>query len=166
MAGLAAWPGLGLTLRDRGVSAEEMRHARRIGQTHAAAVDGGRAFAAFRVPRRAEHAWEETKFPGIRMKMLFNDAASGMCTMLMRLEPGAEVPLHEHTAIEQTWVIEGRFLDEEGECGPGQFVWRPPGNTHVAWAGPEGATILGVFLKPNVFADGRKFFSQERGGQG
>ena len=107
--------------------------------------------------------WEETKFPGIRMKMLYNDAASGMATMLMKLEPGAEVPLHEHTAIEQTWVIEGRFLDEEGECGPGQFVWRPPGNTHVAWAGPEGATILGVFLKPNVFADGRKFFSQDRG---
>ncbi|GAA0575006.1 hypothetical protein GCM10009416_12090 [Craurococcus roseus] len=108
--------------------------------------------------------WETTKFPGIRMKMLLNDPASGMCTKLMRLEPGAGVRLHEHTAVEQTWVIEGRFLDEEGECGPGQFVWRPAGNTHVAWAGPEGATILGVFLKPNVFADGRRFFSQDRGG--
>lgn len=107
--------------------------------------------------------WEPTKFPGIRMKMLFNDPSSGMCTMLMRLEPGAVVPLHEHTAIEQTYVIEGRFLDEEGECGPGQFVWRPEGNTHVAWAGPEGATILGIFLRPNIFADGRKFFSEERG---
>ena len=78
------------------------------------------------------------------------------------LEPGAVVPLHEHTAIEQTWVLEGRFIDEEGECLPGQFVWRPSGNTHVAWAGPEGATILGVFLKPNVFADGRKFFTEEK----
>ena len=108
--------------------------------------------------------WEETEFPGIRMKMLLNDPASGMCTMLMRLEPGAEVPLHEHTAVEQTWVLEGRFVDEEGECGPGQFVWLPAGNTHVAWAGPEGATILGVFLKPNVFADGRPFFSRGAGG--
>ncbi len=106
--------------------------------------------------------WEETKFPGIRCKTLFTDG-SGMATLLMELAPGAEVPLHEHTAIEQTWVIEGRFLDEEGECGPGQFVWRPPGNTHVAWAGPEGALILGIFLRPNIFADGRKFFSQERG---
>ena len=105
--------------------------------------------------------WEDTKFPGIRMKMLLNDPANGMCTMLVRLEPGAVVPLHEHTAVEQTWVLEGRSLAEEGECGPGQFVWRPAGNTHVAWAWPEGATILGVFLKPNVFADGRKFFSEE-----
>jgi anti-sigma factor ChrR (cupin superfamily) len=109
--------------------------------------------------------WEETKFPGIRMKMLYSDPASGMCTMLMRLEPGATVPLHEHTAIEQTYVLEGRFLDEEGECGPGQFVWRPAGNTHVAWAGPEGALILGIFLRPNIFADGRKFLSEERVGR-
>jgi anti-sigma factor ChrR (cupin superfamily) len=109
--------------------------------------------------------WEETKFPGIRMKMLYNDPASGMCTMLMRLEPGATVPLHEHTAIEQTYVLEGHFVDEEGECLPGQFVWRPAGNTHVAWAGAEGALILGIFLRPNIFADGRKFFSEERVGQ-
>src|SRR3712207_1255465 len=65
--------------------------------------------------------WEETKFPGIRMKMLYNDPASGMCTMLLKMQPGAVVPLHEHTAIEQTYVLEGRFVDEEGECTPGQF---------------------------------------------
>jgi anti-sigma factor ChrR (cupin superfamily) len=104
--------------------------------------------------------WEDTKFEGIKMKLLYNDPATGMATMLMRLAPGATVPLHEHTAIEQTYVLEGRFLDEEGECLPGQFVWRPEGNTHVAWAGPEGATILGIFLKPNIFDDGRKFFSE------
>ena len=104
--------------------------------------------------------WEETKFPGIRCKTLFTDP-SGMATLLMRLEPGAVVPLHEHTAIEQSYILEGRFLDEEGECGPGQFVWRPQGNTHVAWAGPEGALILGIFLKSNVFAAGQKFFTAE-----
>jgi anti-sigma factor ChrR (cupin superfamily) len=105
--------------------------------------------------------WEETKFPGIRCKTLYSDG-SGMATLLLELEPGAEVPLHEHTAIEQTYVLKGHFIDEEGECLPGQFVWRPAGNTHVAWAGKEGATILGVFLKPNIFADGRPFFTAEQ----
>lgn len=104
--------------------------------------------------------WEETKFAGIRMKMLFNDPASGMCTMLLKMQPGAVVPLHEHTAIEQSYILEGRFVDEEGECLPGQFVWRPEGNTHVAWAGPEGATVLGIFLRPNIFDDGRKHFNE------
>ena len=107
--------------------------------------------------------WEKSKFPGIETKTLYADE-SGMCTLLLRLAPGAEVPLHEHTAVEQTYVLEGHFVDEEGECLPGQFVWRPAGNTHIAWAGPEGALILGIFLKPNHFAAGQKFFTEERRG--
>src|SRR6516225_8624791 len=50
---------------------------------------------------------------------------------------GAVVPLHEHTALEQTYVIEGSLEDHEGKCGPGQFVWRPAGNQHEAVA-PNG----------------------------
>lgn len=109
----------------------------------------------------ASMPWEESAFPGIQSKTLYSDP-SGMCTLLLKLAPGAEVPLHEHTAIEQTYVLEGRFVDEEGECLPGQFVWRPAGNTHVAWAGPEGALILGIFLKPNLFAAGQKFFTADK----
>jgi hypothetical protein len=44
-------------------------------------------------------------------------------------------------------------------CGPGQFVWRPPGNQHEALA-PYGAVLLGFFLKPNRFAYGEKFFTE------
>jgi len=105
--------------------------------------------------------WEQSKFPGIKSKTLYSDG-NGVATLLLEMEPGAEVPLHEHTAIEQTYVLRGRFVDEEGECLPGQFVWRPEGNTHVAWAGPEGATVIGIFLKPNIFADGRPFFTEKR----
>ena len=68
--------------------------------------------------------WEATKFPGIQIKVLYADDA-GMTTALFKLAPGAVVPLHEHTALEQTYVLEGRLTDHEGECGPGQFVWRP-----------------------------------------
>ena len=102
--------------------------------------------------------WEPTKFPGIEMKVLYSDG-SGLSTILFKMAPGAEVPLHEHTAIEQTYVLEGRFVDDEGEATPGNFVWRPAGNTHVARA-PEGALVLGIFLKPNHFAAGQKFFTE------
>ena len=64
-------------------------------------------------PERAAHyldvpnmAWETTKFPGIKIKVLYADD-SGITTALFKLEPGAVVPLHEHTALEQTYVIEG-----------------------------------------------------------
>jgi len=84
---------------------------------------------------------------------------SDITTALFKLDPGAVVPLHEHTALEQTYVIEGSLEDHEGKCGPGQFVWRPAGNQHEAVA-PKGAVLLGFFLKPNRFAYGEKFFTE------
>jgi hypothetical protein len=56
-------------------------------------------------------------------------------------------------------VLEGSLEDHEGVCGPGQFCWRPAGNQHEAVA-PNGALILGFFLKPNRFAYGEKFFTE------
>jgi anti-sigma factor ChrR (cupin superfamily) len=115
-------------------------------------------------PERAAHyldvpnmPWETTKFPGIKIKVLYTDD-SGITTALFKLDPGAVVPLHEHTALEQTYVIEGSLEDHEGRCGPGQFVWRPAGNQHEAFA-PDGAMLLGFFLKPNRFAYGERFFT-------
>ena len=107
----------------------------------------------------ASMPWETTKFPGIAIKVLYSDD-SGITTALFRLDPGAVVPLHEHTALEQTYVLEGTIEDHEGVCGPGQFVWRPAGNQHEA-VSPNGAVILGFFLKPNRFAYGEKFFTEE-----
>ena len=103
-------------------------------------------------------AWEATKFPGIQIKVLYEDD-EGLTTALFKLEPGAVVPLHEHTALEQTYVLEGTLEDHEGVCAAGQFVWRPAGNQHEARA-PNGALILGFFLKPNRFAYGEKFFTE------
>ena len=102
--------------------------------------------------------WETTEFPGIQIKVLYSDD-QGMTTALFKLQPGAVVPLHEHTAIEQTYILEGTLEDHEGVCGPGQFCWRPAGNVHEAIA-PDGAVILGMFLKPNRFAQGTKFFTE------
>ncbi len=117
-------------------------------------------------PRLASHylkpdamPWQPTEFPGIEMKLLCRDEARGMSTILFRMAPGAEVPLHEHTDIEQTWVLEGALEDDEGRCGPGDFVWRPAGNTHVARA-PEGALFISVFLKPNRFVDRQPGFAR------
>jgi anti-sigma factor ChrR (cupin superfamily) len=105
--------------------------------------------------------WAASKFPGIETKLLYADPATGMSTLLFRLAPGAVVPLHEHTGVEMTYVLEGSLEDAEGACTAGNFVWRPAGNTHVAHA-PNGAVILGIFMKPNHFAEGQKFFTEEK----
>lgn len=99
-----------------------------------------------------ELPWQETRFPGVRMKVLVEDKDTGLVTGLFRFEPGAKLPYHEHVAIEQTWVLEGSLADDEGEATAGNFVWRPAGNRHDAHS-PNGCLVLSMFLKPNLFLD-------------
>jgi anti-sigma factor ChrR (cupin superfamily) len=111
--------------------------------------------------RPADMPWQQTRFPGCEFKPLLVDAKSGLATLLFRMAPGAVLPDHEHVLIEQTYVLEGSLADKEGpdagiEVGAGEFVWRPAGSRHTAWA-PKGGTFLAMFQIPNKFyeADGK-----------
>jgi anti-sigma factor ChrR (cupin superfamily) len=95
--------------------------------------------------------WEKTRYPGIEQKTLLVDRASGLLTALMKMAPGARLPDHEHVKIEQTYVLEGTLCCGEGECKKGEFVWRPAGSRHEAWAGPQGGLFLAMFQIPNKF---------------
>ena len=96
--------------------------------------------------------WTPTKYPGVDIKVLMEDKESGLLTALFRWQPGSKLPLHEHVEIEQTYVLEGSFEDDEGEATAGNFVWRPAGSRHEARS-PNGALVLAFFLRPNRFFD-------------
>jgi len=96
--------------------------------------------------------WSKTPYPGIDVKVLYQDKQSGLLTALFRWAPGSSLPLHEHVELEQTYVLEGSFEDEEGTCTAGNYVWRPPGSRHVATS-KAGALMIAFFLKPNIFFD-------------
>jgi anti-sigma factor ChrR (cupin superfamily) len=106
----------------------------------------------------AKLPWEKTRFAGVEMKTLLVDRETGVVTALMKFAPGARLPDHEHVLIEQTYVLEGSLLCGEGECKAGDYVWRPAGSRHEAWAGPEGGLMLAMFQIPNRFfeKDGRE----------
>ena len=110
------------------------------------------------VVKPADMDWKPTRFPGCEVKNLLMDEKTGLMTALMRFAPGAILPDHEHVNIEQTYVLEGSLVCGEGECKAGDYVWRPPGSRHQAWAGPEGGLMLAMFQIPNKFyeADGRE----------
>ncbi len=121
-----------------------------------------------RVVRAKEMPWQETRFPGCKTKTLLFDPKSGLATLLFKMEPGAELPDHEHVLIEQTYVLEGTLVDKEGpdagtEVTAGEFVWRPAGSRHSAWS-PTGGTFVAIFQIPNKFfeKDGRVIDSNGR----
>ena len=92
--------------------------------------------------------WIETA-PGNKMKVIYHDTATGMLTILSRLEPGSGIPAHVHEDLEQTYVLEGSLVDDEGECTAGNFVIRAKGSRHAPTA-PNGCTMLVFFLKPTA----------------
>jgi len=113
------------------------------------------------VVRPAEMDWQKTSFPGCEAKPLYFDPKTGIATLLMKFEPGAVLPDHEHVLVEQTYVISGKLVDKEGAAegltvGPGEFVWREPGSRHAATT-PEGGLMVAMFQVPNKFfaKDGR-----------
>ena len=97
--------------------------------------------------------WKPTPTKGIEMKILMQDEQTGLLTALFRWQPGTALPLHEHVEVEQTYVLSGSIVDDEGEVREGGFVWRPRGNRHLARS-PNGALVLSFFLKPNMFLEG------------
>ena len=108
----------------------------------------------------AKMQWQPSPFAGIETKILYSDPETGISTILFKMAPGAIVPDHVHNALEQTYMLEGSLEDDQGACTPGTYVWRPGGNRHIARA-PNGAVFLSVFLKPNTFFAGTKFFTEE-----
>lgn len=91
--------------------------------------------------------WLPSRTPGSRQKILFSDEATGRSTVLFDVQPGATIALHEHPALEQTFILEGRLVDHMGECTAGNFVWRDTGSRHTAHC-PDGAKYLVFFMKP------------------
>jgi anti-sigma factor ChrR (cupin superfamily) len=97
--------------------------------------------------------WVTLPFKGVTGKILLMDEKKGVMTALVKMEPGSEIPFHEHTGIEQTLMLEGSLADDDGECKAGMYVWRPAGNRHVARS-PGGALMLVMFESPNTYLAG------------
>ncbi len=112
---------------------------------------------ASRVVHANDMDWEAIAYPGCYVKTLMIDRESGLLTVLLKMDPGAELPDHEHMLVEQTFMIEGRLVDKEGpeaglEVSEGEFIYRPAGSRHAAYT-PEGGLMLAIFQVPNKFYD-------------
>lgn len=63
----------------------------------------------------AEQAqWEALPFPGLERRILFLDRAHNRITFLLRAAPGAVVPAHHHSGIEEFFLLEGDLHTPDG----------------------------------------------------
>ena len=87
--------------------------------------------------------WQAGERPGERVRSLVDDPR-GYRTMLMKIAPGPLGVMHAHAEIEQIYVMDGDFFDDDASYGPGDFVLRMPGAMHRAGS-KNGGTMLIVY---------------------
>ena len=87
--------------------------------------------------------WTAGERPGELVRPLVEDP-SGFRTMLMQVAPGPLGEAHAHDSIEQIYVIEGDFFDEDASYQAGDFVLRMPGTMHRAGSS-KGCTMMIVY---------------------
>lgn len=76
---------------------------------------------------------------------------SGQVTSLVRYQPGAEFPSHDHPEGEEILVLEGVFSDEHGHWPAGSYLLNPEGFRHQPWS--EEGCLLFVKLRQYPGAD-------------
>jgi anti-sigma factor ChrR (cupin superfamily) len=89
-------------------------------------------------------AWKELDEKGFWTKELFTDASTGKTAMLMKMDPGAFADDHAHDVLEQIYVLEGDFYDQNQTYAVGDYIARQPGAMHRAGS-KNGAVVLLFF---------------------
>ena len=93
--------------------------------------------------------WKASKTPGVWIKMLRRDADTEASTFLVRLEPGAKIPAHDHPAGEEIFVTEGDVRIGGERLHAGDYLYTPPSVKHAA-ASEHGCVFLVTLPKPVV----------------
>lgn len=99
-----------------------------------------------------QQAWVASPTPGVERMMLdrIGDEIA-RATSFVRFAPHAVFPEHVHGGGEEFLVLQGLFVDADGEYGSGAYVRNPVGSQHAPRAGRDGATL---FVKLHQFAPG------------
>ncbi|MEM9487535.1 MAG: cupin domain-containing protein [Myxococcota bacterium] len=101
------------------------------------------------------HEWRASPSGTVWRKRLHRVGAaeSGQVTSLVRYEPNASFPAHDHPEGEEILVLEGTFSDEHGDWPAGSYLLNPEGFRHAPFS-REGCLI---FVKLRQYSgDGRE----------
>ncbi|WP_050454507.1 cupin domain-containing protein [Candidatus Burkholderia verschuerenii] len=88
--------------------------------------------------------WEGSEVPGFETVTLFENRSTGESTMLMKVAPGAYAASHSHELLEEIFVFDGEFADDENRYRKGQYCIRAAGTPHTAFS-DSGCTVLLVY---------------------
>lgn len=81
-------------------------------------------------------------YKGIFVKSLrFDEVTQRSKTILLKFEPGASYPYHNHPAGEELFVLEGEVIIEDAKLVAGDYLFTPPGYKHAVKT-EKGCTLF------------------------
>jgi quercetin dioxygenase-like cupin family protein len=107
--------------------------------------------------RSTEVDWvplNETGVTGVAVKALRFDEATGRApTILLKFEPGATYPPHNHPGGEEIYVLEGDIRLGKERLQAGDYLYTAPDNGHAVRS--EGGCVVLVIVPEDVEILGR-----------
>jgi anti-sigma factor ChrR (cupin superfamily) len=98
-------------------------------------------------------AWEPFH-PGVDIHWLYRLDDQGPSAALIRFQPGASVPMHEHRGLEHIFILRGSQSDGNGRLKAGGLMVHQPGTRHSIIS-EEGCLVLAIYEKPAHFVVGK-----------
>ena len=105
--------------------------------------------------RGSELPWADLGMPGVSMKVLHKDEATGAMAVLTRIEAGASIPAHWHSKADETvFVLDGDLGEEGASYGPGSYFVGKARTRHGPPSTVRGCTVLTHFSAELDFQTG------------
>ncbi|MEM9531476.1 MAG: cupin domain-containing protein [Pseudomonadota bacterium] len=94
--------------------------------------------------------WSPWVMEGTWFKLLNFDPKTGGFTMLLRVNPNNEAPIHGHIGDVEGWILKGGFSYEDDHGLAGYYVLERGGINHMPSTGPDGMEMLAIAHSPLV----------------
>ncbi|HEY7751521.1 MAG TPA: cupin domain-containing protein [Ignavibacteriaceae bacterium] len=85
------------------------------------------------------------KTEGIFVKSLrYDDRTKRSPSILLKFEPGATYPAHNHPGGEEVFVLEGEVKFGNHSLSAGDYLYTPPGGKHAVWSKSGCVMLLNI----------------------
>ena len=82
---------------------------------------------------------------GIFLKTLrYDEATNRAPVILLKFEPGAKYPAHNHPAGEEVFVLEGEVKFGNKHLSKGDYLYTPPNGKHSVWSKTGCVMLLNI----------------------
>jgi len=91
--------------------------------------------------------WLPWVIEGTHFKLLNVDMKTGGYSMILKVDPGNEAPVHGHVGAVEGLILEGEFGYDDDRGPNMHYVWEPAGAIHQPDS-PDGFTMFAVMHGP------------------